>query len=109
MSEFVAATTTETFDADVLESKIPVLVDFWAPWCSPCTMVAPVLDDYAAQNKERLKILKVDIDQYPELAQRFQVRGIPALLVFRDGLLQGTKIGALTRSQLSSFLDPHLG
>jgi len=109
MSELVAATTTDTFDADVLESKIPVLVDFSAPWCGPCKMVAPVLDDYAAQNKERLKIVKVDIDQYPELAQRFQVRGIPALLVFRDGLLQGTKIGALTRSQLSSFLDPLLG
>lgn len=108
MNPLITATTTETFDADVLASKQAVLVDFWAEWCGPCKMIAPVLDEFATQYKDQLKIVKVDIEKCPELTQRFQVRGIPALLLFRDGLVQGTKIGALTRTQLAAFLEPLL-
>lgn len=106
MNELITTATTDTFDADVLASKTPILVDFWAEWCGPCKMLAPVLDEFATKYDGRLKIVKVDVDKHPELAQRFKIRGIPALVVFRDGLEQGVKIGALTRTQLAAFLDP---
>ncbi|WP_338924908.1 thioredoxin (plasmid) [Pseudomonas silesiensis] len=106
MNELITATNNEAFDSDVLKAELPVLVDFWAEWCGPCRMIAPILDEFATTYKDRLKIVKVDVDKAPELAARFQVRGIPALLLFRDGLVQGNKIGALTKTQLAAFLDP---
>lgn len=106
MNELIKASTTADFEADVLKSDVPVLVDFWAEWCGPCKMIAPVLDDLATQFEGRLKIVKINIDEHPELPKQFNVRGIPTLLLFKGGLVEATKIGALPKSQLAGWIDP---
>lgn len=95
--------TEENFEEVVLKSKVPVLVDFWAPWCGPCKMVAPMLDQVSTE-RDDLVIAKVDISEDDKLAQRYGVRAIPTFLVFKNGVLEGTKIGALSRAQLNVFL-----
>lgn len=98
----------DNFTNEVLESKTPVLVDFWAPWCGPCKMIAPLLDKLAEEKGDSLKIVKVNVDEHPQISQRYSVRGIPTLILFRDGDVEATKVGALSRTQLDAFLAPHL-
>lgn len=108
MSESIKNVTDATFQADVLESELPVLVDYWAAWCGPCKMIAPLLDQAANDYQGRVTIAKVNVDDNPETPAKFGVRGIPTLMLFKDGKAVSTKVGALSKSQLNSFLDESL-
>lgn len=98
------AVTDATFDAEVKNSDIPVVVDFWAEWCGPCKMIAPVLDEIAEEYQGKLKVCKVDVDANPDIPPKFGIRGIPTLIVFKDGNAEATKVGALSKSQLIDFI-----
>jgi thioredoxin 1 len=100
MSDAIVHTTDSSFENDVLQSDIPALVDFWAAWCGPCKMIAPLLDELSTEYAGRVKICKVDVDSSPETAAKFNVRGIPTLLVFKNGTVEATKVGALSKAQL---------
>ncbi len=108
MSESIKHVSDASFEADVINSDVPVLVDYWAAWCGPCKMIAPLLDEAANQYKGRVIIAKVNVDDNPETAAKFGVRGIPTLMLFKDGKAAATKVGALSKSQLSAFLDEPL-
>jgi thioredoxin 1 len=105
MSDAIVHTTDTSFESDVLQSDVPALVDFWAAWCGPCKMIAPLLDELADEYAGRIKICKVDVDSNPETAAKFNVRGIPTLLVFKNGTVEATKVGALSKAQLVEFAD----
>jgi|SRR5690554_442839 len=105
MSDKIVHITDASFEQDVLKADGPVLVDFWAEWCGPCKMIAPVLDELAEEYAGRLTITKLNIDSNTETAPRFGVRGIPTLILFKDGEVAGTKVGALSKSQLAAFID----
>ena len=105
MSELIVHTTDASFESDVLQSDIPALVDFWAAWCGPCKMIAPLLDELSTEYSGRIKVCKVDVDSNPETAAKFNVRGIPTLLVFKNGAVEATKVGALSKNQLVEFVD----
>jgi thioredoxin 1 len=98
-----------TFETDVLQSTEPVLVDFWAPWCAPCRMVGPILDEMSGEYSEKLTIAKLNVDENQEIPVRYGIRGIPTLILFKDGKVIATKVGALSRAQLKAFVDPLLG
>lgn len=104
-SELIVNTSDANFEADVLQSDVPVLVDYWAPWCGPCKMIAPILDDLAAEFEGRVKIVKVNVDDNGATAARYGVRGIPTLSLFKNGQIVDTKVGALSKSQLTAFID----
>ena len=105
MSENIFHVTDASFEADVLQADTPALVDFWAEWCSPCKMIAPILSEIADEYVGKMKICKVDVDSNPETAAKFNVRGIPTLLVFKNGAVEATKVGALSKTQLVEFVD----
>ncbi len=108
MSEHTVAVTDDSFDTEVLQSEVPVLVDFWAEWCGPCKMVAPVLEEIAQEYEGRVKICKLDIDANAQTPPKFGIRGIPTLILFKGGNVEETKVGALNKSQLAAFLDSNL-
>jgi len=108
MSDAIAHITDASFEADVLKSDKPVLVDFWAAWCGPCKMIAPVLDELAKDFAGRVTICKMDVDANKETPAKFNVRGIPTLMIFKNGNLEGTKVGALSKVQLSEFINSSL-
>lgn len=108
MSDQILNLTDATFDAEVLNSDVPVLVDFWAEWCGPCKMIAPVLDEIADDYAGRLKVCKVDADANPDILSKFGIRGIPTLIIFKDGAAGATKTGALSKSQLTAYVDENI-
>ncbi|UHL65135.1 thioredoxin TrxA [Paralcaligenes sp. KSB-10] len=108
MSESIKHVSDASFEADVLNSDLPVLVDYWAAWCGPCKMIAPLLEAAAQEYQGRVTIAKVDVDANPDTAAKFGIRGIPTLMLFKDGKAAATKVGALSKSQLTSFLDESL-
>ncbi|HQW57470.1 MAG TPA: thioredoxin TrxA [Gammaproteobacteria bacterium] len=109
MSTHLQPVTDSSFDTDVLQSTTPVVVDFWAEWCNPCKMIAPLLEEAAVTYAGKIKIVKLNVDENNTTAAKFGIRGIPTLLVFKNGKVAATKVGHLTKSQLSEFLDSHLG
>jgi thioredoxin 1 len=108
MSEHIVHITDATFADEVLKSPVPVLVDYWAEWCGPCKMIAPVLDEIAELYLEKLKIVKLNIDQNPETPPKYGIRGIPTLMLFKNGQVEATKVGALAKNQLTVFIDSNL-
>ncbi|MFW9611403.1 MAG: thioredoxin TrxA [Fluviibacter sp.] len=108
MSEHIVHVTDSSFAGDVLQSATPVLLDFWAEWCGPCKMIAPILDDIAKEYGSKLKVAKINIDENQQTPAQFGVRGIPTLMLFKGGSVEATKVGALSKSQLVAFLDGHL-
>lgn len=107
MSQLSAISDT-SFETDVIESTLPVLVDFWAQWCGPCKAIAPVLEELAPQYADKLKIVKLDVDQNPATPPKFGVRGIPTLILFVDGQVKATQVGMLSKSDLIKFIDSHI-
>ena len=105
MSELTHAVTDATFDLDVANADVPVLLDFWAPWCGPCKMIAPILEDVAAEFEGSIKVCKINVDENSETAARYGVRGIPTLMLFNNGEVAGTKVGALAKSDLLAFIS----
>ena len=105
MSSNITHVTDTSFETEVLQSEIPVIVDFGAEWCGPCKMIAPILDEVSLEYANKVKICKLDVDGNPETAAKFNVRGIPTLLVFKNGAVEATKVGALSKLQLEEFID----
>jgi thioredoxin 1 len=107
-SEAIKHISDASFENDVLQSDTPVLVDYWAEWCGPCKMIAPILEEVAKDYDGRLRIAKMNVDDNREVPSKFGIRGIPTLMLFKGGQLAATKVGALSKSQLTTFLDGHL-
>ncbi|OGT79751.1 MAG: thioredoxin [Gammaproteobacteria bacterium RIFCSPLOWO2_02_FULL_52_10] len=105
MSESIIHVTDSSFEDEVLSSDKPVIVDYWAEWCGPCKMIAPLLDELADEYKGKLTVAKINIDENQETPQKYAVRGIPTLMIFKNGEIAGTKVGAMSKSQLSAFVD----
>ncbi|MDX1498866.1 MAG: thioredoxin TrxA [Woeseiaceae bacterium] len=108
MNDNIVHTSDSSFENDVLKSDKPALVDFWAEWCGPCKMIAPILDEAADEYADRLAIVKLNVDENPNIAQKFGIRSIPTLILFKDGAVQAQKLGAMSKSQLTEFLDSNL-
>ena len=108
MAEHILHTSDEGFDTDVLQSDKPVLVDYWAEWCGPCKMIAPILEEVASEYGEKIKVCKMNIDENQETPPRYGIRGIPTLILFKNGEVEATKVGALSKTQLQSFLDDNI-
>ncbi len=108
MSEHIHHVTDGNFDSEVLQSQTPVLVDYWAEWCGPCKMIAPILDDVAKDYAGKLKVAKLNIDDNQETPAKYGIRGIPTLMLFKGGNSEATKVGALSKSQLTAFIDSNI-
>jgi len=107
-SQSIKQVTDDSFEPDVLRSEVPVLVDYWAEWCGPCKSIAPILDEVAKEYDGRLKVAKINVDENQQVPARFGVRGIPTLMLFKNGNLEATRVGALSKSQLTAFLDSNI-
>ena len=105
MSDNIINVTDSTFEQEVLSSEIPVLLDYWAEWCGPCKMIAPILNDIADEYSGKIRVAKLNIDENPGTPAKFGVRGIPTLMIFKSGSIEATKVGAMSKSQLSAFID----
>ncbi len=108
MSDHIHVISDDSFENDVVKSDIPVIVDFWAPWCGPCKMLAPILEDLAPQYAGKVKFVKLDVDQNPTMPPKFGVRGIPTLILFHQGQVKGTHVGLLNKADLTKFIDSHI-
>jgi thioredoxin 1 len=108
MSDQIKNVSDASFDADVLKSGQPVLVDYWAAWCGPCKMIAPILDEVAKDYGDKLQIAKINVDENQQVPAKFGIRGIPTLILFKNGAVAAQKVGALSKSQLTAFLDGNL-
>jgi thioredoxin 1 len=108
MSEQILHVTDDTFDSEVLQSQGPVLVDYWAEWCGPCKAIAPTLEEVAKEYSGKLKVAKVNVDENQEIPRKYGIRGIPTLMLFKNGNIEATKVGALSKSQLTAFLDSNI-
>ena len=108
MSEHIVYTSDANFDSDVLKSDLPVLVDYWAEWCGPCKMIAPILDEIATDYQGKLRVAKVNVDENAQLTQKYGIRSIHTLMLFKNGNVQAQKIGALSKSQLAAFIETNL-
>ena len=108
MSDTIVYLTDDSFQNEVLESTEPVLVDYWAEWCGPCKMIAPILNEIASEYQGKVKVAKLNIDENPQTPPKYGIRGIPTLMLFKDGNVEATKVGALSKSQLTAFIDTNL-
>ena len=108
MSDTIVYLTDDSFQNEVLESAEPVLVDYWAEWCGPCKMIAPILTEIATEYRGKVKVAKLNIDENPQTPPKYGIRGIPTLMLFKDGNVEATKVGALSKSQLTAFIDTNL-
>lgn len=108
MSDNIIYVSDAEFENKVLQSDVPVLVDFWAEWCGPCKMIAPILDEIAGEYSGKIKIAKLNIDDNPATPPRYGIRGIPTLMLFKNGNVEATKVGAVSKSQLSAFIDSNV-
>ena len=108
MSNQIVYVTDDSFEQDVLKSEVPVLVDYWAEWCGPCKMIAPILEEVVTDYDGKLKIAKLNIDENPNTPPKYGIRGIPTLILFKNGEVEATKVGALSKSQLTAFIDSNL-
>lgn len=108
MSEHIRYVTDSTFAAETLQSPLPVLVDYWAEWCGPCRMIAPVLEEVAKEYAGRLVVAKLNVDENQQTPQKYGIRGIPTLMLFKNGNVEATKVGAVSKSQLTAFIDSHI-
>ena len=108
MAEHIVHISDESFEEEVLRSERPVLIDYWAEWCGPCKMIAPVLEEIANEYSDRLKVVKLNIDDNPQTPPKYGIRGIPTLMVFKNGQVEATKVGAVSKAQLTAFLDDSL-
>jgi len=108
VSEQILYVTDDTFEAEVIKSSNPVLVDYWAEWCGPCKMIAPILEEIASEYTGKVTVAKLNIDDNPQTPPKYGIRGIPTLMLFKDGNVEATKVGALSKSQLTAFLDSNI-
>ena len=108
MSEHIHHVTDATFETEVLQAQSPVLVDYWAEWCGPCKAIAPTLEEVAKEYSGKLKVAKANVDENQEIPRRYGIRGIPTLMLFKNGNMEATKVGALSKSQLTAFLDSNI-
>ena len=108
MSEHILYVTDTTFATEVLQAPLPVLVDYWAEWCGPCRMIAPILEEVAKEYAGRLTVTKLNVDENQQTPQKYGIRGIPTLMLFKNGNIEATKVGAVSKSQLTAFIDSHI-
>ena len=108
MSEHITHISDSGFEQEVLQSQLPVLVDYWAEWCGPCKMIAPILDEVAKEYEGRIKVTKLNIDENQQTPPKYGIRGIPTLMLFKNGNVEATKVGALSKSQLTAFIDSNI-